>query len=172
MIRLYPDPMLRRRAKEVEPASAAARKAAERLREVFSQVEGLGLAANQVGLLSRAILVRLDDRELVLFNPEVIWRSEELEMDSEACLSLPGVEADVARPREVRVRALDEDGQEVTLALEELPARVLLHEIDHLDGVLYVDHLSAGERRRLLRQYRALRERPVEPDQKLARSAI
>jgi len=171
MIRLYPDPVLRRRAKEVEPASAAARKATERLREAFSQVEALGLAANQVGLLSRVIVVRLGEEERVLLNPEVIWRSEELELDCEACLSVPGVEADLARPKEVRVRAQDEDGKEVDLALEGLLARVLLHEIDHLDGVLYIDHLPAGERRRLLRQYQELRGRESR-DKKPAHSRI
>ncbi|MBC7097658.1 peptide deformylase [Candidatus Bipolaricaulota bacterium] len=169
MILLYPDRALRRRAKEVEPQSPAARTAAQRLREAFSQVEGLGLAANQVGLLHRVILVRLGEEERILLNPRVIWRSEELELESEACLSIPGVEADLARPKEVRVRALLEDGKEVDLSLEGLEARLLLHEIDHLDGVLYLDHLSAGERRRLLREYRRLRSQRDE-DKSLAHS--
>ena len=169
MIRVYPDRVLRRRAKEVEPESPAARKAAQKLREVFSQVEALGLAANQVGLLFRVILVRLGEEERTLLNPEVIWRSEELELESEACLSVPGVEVDLARPKEVRVRALSEDGKEVDLHLEGLEARLLLHEIDHLDGVLYLDHLSAGERRRLLREYRKLRSRKEE-NRRLAHS--
>lgn len=158
MIRLYPDPILRRRAAEVEPGSPAAQEAAQRLREALSQLEGLGLAANQVGTLVRVVLARLGEREWVLINPEVVWRSPELETDSEGCLSLPGVEAEVARPKEIRVRALSEDGEELTFDLEGLEARLLLHEIDHLDGVLYIDHLAAAERRRVLREYRALRE--------------
>jgi len=158
LIRLYPDPILRRRAREVEPGSPEAREAAQRLREALSQAEGLGLAANQVGALVRVVLARLGERDWVLINPEVAWRSPELEMDSEGCLSLPGVEAEVARPVQIRVRALSEEGEELHLELEGLEARLLLHEIDHLDGVLYIDHLSAEERRRVLREYRRARE--------------
>jgi len=158
LIRLYPDPILRRRAVEVAPGSPEAVEAAARLREAFSQLEGLGLAANQVGVLARVILVRLGEEDWVLLNPEVTWRSPELETDSEGCLSLPGVEAEVARPAEIRVRAQTENGEAVEFELEGLEARLLLHEIDHLDGVLYIDHLAAPERRRVLREYRALRE--------------
>ncbi|HEC63489.1 MAG TPA: peptide deformylase, partial [Candidatus Acetothermia bacterium] len=157
MIRLYPDPILRRRAQPVDPTSQAAKQAIQRLQEAFAQVEGLGLAANQVGELVRVILVILDGKERVLLNPRVVWRSEELEVDSEGCLSLPGVEAEVARPKEIRVAAQQETGKPVELALEELEARLLLHEIDHLDGVLYIDHLSQAERRRVLKEYKARR---------------
>ena len=158
MIRLYPDPILRRRAKPAVPGSPQAVEAAAKLREAFSQLEGLGLAANQVGIPVRVILVRLGEEELILLNPEVTWRSLELEAESEGCLSLPGVEAEVARPAEIQVRAQTEDGEPVEFELEGLEARLLLHEIDHLDGVLYIDHLAAPERRRVLREYRALRE--------------
>ena len=158
MIRLYPDPVLRKRARPAVPGSPEAVATADKLREAFSRVEGLGLAANQVGELVRVILVRLGGEELILLNPEVVWRSPELETDSEGCLSLPGVEAEVARPREVRVRALDEGGKPLTLELEGLEARLLLHEIDHLDGVLYIDHLAAADRRRVLADYRRARE--------------
>lgn len=163
MIRLYPDPVLRRRAREVRPGSPEAREVASRLRDAFSQVEGLGLAANQVGALVRVILVKLGEEELVLLNPEVAWRSPELETDSEACLSLPGVEAEVARPAEIKVRALGEDGEELMFELAGLDARLFLHEIDHLDGILYIDHLSVPERRRVLREYRALRDKEGVP---------
>ncbi len=158
MIRLYPDPILRRRARPVKPGTPAANQVARHLREAFAQVEGLGLAANQIGELARAILVVLGGEELVLFDPQVVWRSEELEVDSEGCLSLPGVAAEVARPKQIRVRALEETGEPVELALEDLEARLLLHEIDHLDGVLYIDHLSQAERRRVLQEYKAHRK--------------
>mgnify|MGYP000052911518 CR=1 FL=1 len=158
MIRLYPDPILRRRARPVTPGSPQALAVAAKLRAAFSQLEGLGLAANQVGELARVVLVRLGEEDWILLNPEVVWRSPELESDSEGCLSLPGVEAEVARPAEIKVRAQGEDGAVLTFELEGLEARLLLHEIDHLDGVLYIDHLAAPERRRVLREYRALRE--------------
>ena len=172
MIRTYPDPILRRRAREVAPGSEEAKATAQLLRRAFAEVEGLGLAANQVGKLTRVILVRLGDEERILLNPEVTWRSEELEVDTEGCLSLPGVEAEVARPREVGVSALDEEGGAVKLELEGLEARLLLHEIDHLDGVLYVDHLSAEERRRVLREYQRLRLEAVPETKERASSRL
>ena len=158
MIRLYPDPVLRKVAKPAVPGSPEAKRTAQKLRETFAQVEGLGLAANQVGELVRVILVRLGEEELVLLNPEIVWRSAELETDSEGCLSLPGVAAEVARAKEIRVQALDEAGKPVSLELEDLEARLLQHEIDHLDGVLYIDHLTAAARRQVLAEYQKLRE--------------
>jgi len=142
MIRLYPDPVLRKVAKPAVPGSPEAKRTAQKLRETFAQVEGLGLAANQVGELVRVILVRLGEEELVLLNPEIVWRSAELETDSEGCLSLPGVAAEVARAKEIRVQALDEAGKPVSLELEDLEARLLQHEIDHLNGICFVDRLS------------------------------
>lgn len=94
----------------------------------------------------------------MFFNPEIIARSEELEVEWEGCLSLPGVEAEVPRAKEVVVRALDETGAPVELHLSELEARILQHEVDHLDGELYVDLLPRDERRRVLAEFRAARE--------------
>ncbi|MGC9529754.1 MAG: peptide deformylase [Candidatus Bipolaricaulaceae bacterium] len=156
MIRIYPDPILRRRARPVRPGSAEAEETVRRLTEAFSQVEALGLAANQVGALARVIVVRLgeDEQTYVVLNPQVVSRSAELTEDSEGCLSLPGVEADVPRPQEVVVRGQSPTGKPLELAAAGVDARVVQHEIDHLDGVLYVDHLPVDRRRAVLRAFR------------------
>ncbi len=158
MIRTYPDPILRRPAKRAEPGSPETLEAIEALKRAFDPETALGLAANQVGYPIRAAIVRLGDEIKVLLNPEVVERSQELEVDSEGCLSLPGVEAEVPRPKRVVVRAQDEEGKEVRLELEGLEARLLLHEIDHLDGMLYIDHLPAAERKKLLKLYQEVRK--------------
>jgi peptide deformylase len=155
MVLTYPNPLLRRPTRSVKPGTAEARAAASALREAFGQIEALGLAANQIGLSVRAMIVRLGDEERVLFNPTITARSEELVVDWEGCLSLPGVEAEVPRAKEVVVQAVDEDGAPVELRLADWPARVLQHEVDHLDGVLYVDLLPKDERRQALAEFRA-----------------
>lgn len=142
----------------MEPGSPEARAAAEALRAAFAEIEALGLAANQIGLSVRAMLVRLGDEERVLLNPEITERSDELVVGWEGCLSLPGVEAEVPRAKEVVVRAVDEAGTPVEIHLSELEARLLQHEVDHLDGELYVDLLPKDERRRVLAEFRAARE--------------
>ncbi len=155
----YPNPVLRRPARPVEPRSPEACAAAEALRAAFGEIAALGLAANQIGLPVRVVLVRIGDEERVLLNPEVVARSGELEVAWEGCLSLPGVEAEVPRAKEVVVRATDEEGQPVELHLSELEARLLQHEVGHLDGELYVDLLPRDERRRVLTEFRMAQER-------------
>ncbi len=158
MVRLYPDPCLRVCAEPVNPGSAEAGEACRCLRQTFAQVEGLGLAATQLGLPYRVVLVELGEEQLLLLNPEVTARSEERVVDSEGCLSLPGLQAGIPRAERMEVAALREDGSPVKLALQDLEARVLQHEIDHLDGILFVDHLPAGLRKQLLAGYRPERE--------------
>lgn len=158
MIRTYPDPILRRPSRRAVPGAPETLEAIAALREAFDPETALGLAANQIGYAVRVAIVRLGDEARVILNPEVVERSPELEVDSEGCLSLPGVEADVPRPVRVTVRAQDEEGREIYLEAEGLEARLLLHEIDHLDGLLYIDHLPAAERKELLRRYEEVRK--------------
>ena len=162
MVKLYPDPHLRRATLPVRPGSPEAAEASAALRKAFHELHALGLAANQIGLPYRVILVRLGDEEKVLLNPVITQRSPELVVDSEACLSLPGVDCDVPRAEWVVLQAQDEQGNPVELKLEGLEARVIQHEIDHVDGLLYVDHLPAEERRSVLRAYKQVRERGKE----------
>ncbi len=168
-IKCYPDPVLRRPAQPVQPGSPEAQTAIAALRQAFREVQALGLAANQIGLPYRVVLVRLGEEEKVLLNPVIVERSPQLVEDWEACLSLPGVDSDVPRAEWVVVRAQDEEGRPVELKLEGLEARVMQHEVDHLDGVLYVDHLPVDERREVLRAYRSAQEKqkeqPPSPEQ-------
>ena len=118
---------------------------------------GVGLASPQLGLSQRLLVYRVgpDAPVVVLANPEVEWQSDESETLDEGCLSIPGITVDVERPVYVRVRALDEEGGDRTVEASGLEARVIQHEIDHLDGVLILDRTSRDQRREAMR---ALRE--------------
>lgn len=161
MVRIYPDPILRKPTRPVRPGSPEARAISDALLEAFARVEGLGLAANQIGFPLRAAVVRLEENgdPIVLLNPRILWRSEELVVEEEGCLSLPGVWAEVPRPKAVRVEYQDGDGRRHVLEAEGLNARLLLHELDHLDGVLFIDHLAPAERQRVLRVFREVQAR-------------
>jgi peptide deformylase len=134
--------------------------------ETMYHAEGIGLAAPQVGVSARVLVVDLrrdaDGREsvepahLALVNPRVTWQSEETEKQPEGCLSIPGLEEVVTRPLAVRVEGRDPEGNEVTVEADALFARALQHEIDHLDGVLFVDRVSALKRRMLLKKWKKL----------------
>lgn len=167
MVRIYPDPILRKPTHPVRVGSPEARAAAEALRGAFARIEGLGLAANQIGLLYRAAIVQLsqdgensgDLAPKVFLNPRILWRSRDLVVEEEGCLSLPGVFAEVPRAKKVRVEYQDEEGKRHILEAWDLNARIIQHEVDHLDGVLFIDHLSVSERQRVLRIFRELRSR-------------
>jgi peptide deformylase len=166
-ILIAPHPSLRAKAKPVGPADEEqVRDLAPRMLATMYRAPGIGLAAPQVGVGLRLAVVDLmsDNRPqpLVLVNPEVVWRDETLRLREEGCLSLPGQYADVVRPARVKVRFLDLTGARQEVEADELLAACLQHEIDHLDGVLFVDHLSSLKRnmimRRLAKEMRARRE--------------
>src|SRR5271165_4830611 len=137
-VRKFGDPVLRAKALPVERFDADLRREVERMGELMHDALGIGLAATQVGLLHRVLVYRAHEEDPVaeLVNPVIEWTSEELEVAEEGCLSLPGVHVEVERPARVRVRAQDAAGEAVQLEAEGLRARVIQHEIDHLDGVL------------------------------------
>jgi peptide deformylase len=153
----FGDPVLRTRARPVERFDEVLLAEVEQMGRIMDDALGIGLAATQVGRLSRLLVYRVaEDGPLVaLANPEVEWASEETVVDEEGCLSLPGVLVDVERPARIRVKAQDEHGNFVMLDAEELEARVIQHEIDHLDGVLILDRTSREQRKLAMR---ALRE--------------
>ena len=155
-VRMWGDPVLRTPARPVERFDAALAAQATRMARLMDEALGAGLAANQIGLLNRLLVYRVDrDAPLrVLVNPEVEWAADEDELFAEGCLSLPGVWVDVARPARVRVRARDEHGRPLTVDAEGREASVVQHEIDHLDGVLVLDRLPADERRAAVRRLR------------------
>jgi peptide deformylase len=156
-ILLVPDPVLRRPARPVSEGDAETLRALiPRMLATMYAAPGIGLAAPQVGVSLRLAVIDLqrEDRRapIVLVNPEIVAASPETEPHEEGCLSLPGQYADVVRPRAVTVRYLDEGGARQEVAAEGLLARCLQHEIDHLDGVLFVDHISALKRNIILRR--------------------
>ena len=160
-IRQYPDPVLRMRAREVESFDSELQQLASRMAGLMHGAEGAGLAATQVGVLRRVFVIRMGDNGDVatLVNPEVLWRSDELAVDDEGCLSLQGVLVPVERAASIRVAAKDVDGEHLTLELEGFEARACQHELDHLDGVLTIDRTTDEARREAmatLRQRSAL----------------
>ncbi|MBK1657857.1 peptide deformylase [Paracraurococcus ruber] len=156
-ILLVPDARLRQKARPVGPGDAdAVRALAPRMLDAMYKAPGIGLAAPQVGSLLRMFVVDLQKEEardpMVLVNPEIVAVSEELAVREEGCLSLPGQYADVTRPARVKVRYQDLTGARKEIEADGLLATCLQHEYDHLDGVLFVDHISALKRNMLLRK--------------------
>ncbi len=157
VVRKLGDPVLRAVAVPVERFDESLVREAQRMGELMHDALGVGLAATQVGVLHRLLVYRAytEDPLTVLVNPEIEWRSEETELAEEGCLSLPGVHVEVERAAALRVRAKDEHGKERELEAEGLEARIIQHEIDHLDGVLILDRISRSARKEAMR---ALRE--------------
>ena len=159
-VRKLGDPVLRATALPVERFDEQLRSEVERMGELMHDALGIGLAATQVGVLHRLLVFQAyeDDPLTALVNPELAWRSDELEAGMEGCLSLPGVHVEVERPASVRVRARDETGQELEIEAEGLVARVIQHEIDHLDGILILDRISRQARKEAMRAMREAQE--------------
>ena len=155
-IRLYGDPVLRQKASPIGAITSAEKDLADSmLATLYAIPNGVGLAAPQIGVLKRLVVIDvnredLDSKPLVLINPEIQSLEGEI-VDEEACLSIPDVTADVKRAEKVAVAALNLDGEPISIEGEGFFARVLLHEIDHLDGVLFIDHVG-GLKRQLLRK--------------------
>ena len=152
-IRRYGDPVLKSRATPVDRFDDALRDQVSRMGAIMNDALGVGLAAPQVGLSQRLLVYRVghDAPLIAVVNPEVEWSSKEEEPLEEGCLSLPGVHVDVDRAIHVRVRAQDEHGDPRLIEASGLEARVLQHEIDHLNGVLILEHASREQRKEAIR---------------------
>jgi peptide deformylase len=155
-VRKYGDPVLRAKARPVEVFDAALRDEIARMGALMDDSMGIGLAATQIGTLHRVLVYRVEHDSPVnaLVNPEVEWSGSENEWMEEGCLSLPGVHVDVERPVRVRVRARDAEGEPIVIEASGLEARVIQHEIDHLDGVLIVDRTPRDQRKEAMRVLR------------------
>ena len=155
-VRKFGDPVLRTTALPVDRFDAALGAEIERMGELMHDALGIGLAATQLGVLHRVLVYRAyaDDPITALVNPVLEWSSDETEIAEEGCLSLPGVHVEVERPVRVRVRALDGAGKEILVEAEELEARVIQHEMDHLDGILILDRISREQRKEAMRTMR------------------
>jgi peptide deformylase len=160
-VRCFGDPVLRSAALEVERFDENLREEIARLGRLMSDSLGIGLAATQLGVLNRVLVYRVqsDAPVLGLVNPAIEWSGSELEIMEEGCLSLPGVHVDVERPVHVRVHASGVDGEQMVIEASGLEARVIQHEIDHLDGVLILDRVSREQRKQAMRELREAAER-------------
>jgi len=152
-----PDPALKKISAPVKEVDASVRKLMDDMLETMYQAPGIGLAAPQVGVLKRVIVLDIaregeEPQPLRIANPEIVWVSEEDATYNEGCLSVPEHYADVVRPAACRVRYLDRDNRQQEIAAEGLLATCLQHEIDHLDGILFIDHLTALKRNIILRK--------------------
>ena len=153
-IRQYGDPVLRMRAEEVTDFDDELREVSERMITLMHDAEGVGLAATQVGILRRFFVCILDGEDRLFVNPVVTALGEDTESDAEGCLSLGSVRVPVERLVRVRLAAQDVEGASVALELEGYPARVVQHEVDHLDGKLMLDRTDTEARREALGKLR------------------
>jgi peptide deformylase len=158
LVRQFPDPALRSPALPVGEVDDEVRRLLERMTDIMMTSHGVGLAAPQIGVLRRILVYRArdDDEVKALVDPELLERSEETDVDTEGCLSLLGGELSIPIERHVRVRiaGLDGNGERVEYDAEGFEARVIQHEVDHLDGVLIVDRVQGEERKQALRELR------------------
>ncbi|HEX6306782.1 MAG TPA: peptide deformylase [Longimicrobiales bacterium] len=159
-LRYMGDPVLRVRAAPVDGVTEAIRTLIADMFDTMYAEEGVGLAAPQVGVGQRVIVIDPRDEDIepfALLNPEIVEFSADRERDEEGCLSIPGLKEIVERPRSVRVEALDREGRPVSIAADGLLARILQHEVDHLDGILFVDRVSAIKRKLLLNRWQKVK---------------
>ncbi len=145
-IRIAGDPVLRTKAKKIKKIDASIQKLIDDMIDTMHAAPGVGLAAPQVGVSLRVVVIETpDDGLMALINPEVVKTSGE-RLVMEGCLSVPGYQAEITRSRQVTVKALDRDGKEVRIkAVDTLLAQALEHEIDHINGVLYIDYLTSAD---------------------------
>lgn len=169
-VRTVPDPVLRAKAQPVTSVDGRVQQLMRDMVETMYADDGIGLAANQIGILERVIVIDVSESRdgseaLMMANPEIIWASEETFTYREGCLSVrpcatesfADLYANVTRPRAIRLRYLDINGVAQELEAEELFSQCIQHEVDHLDGILFVDHLSALKRNMILRKIDKLR---------------
>ena len=160
---IAPDARLKIKSEPVERVDDDLRKLMDDMIETMHDAPGVGISAIQVGVAKRVIVIdiaRADEPSapLRLVNPEIVWASDEQVMAEEGCLSLPDQFVELRRPGEVKLRHLDADGVEQEIETDGLLARCILHEMDHLEGILFVDHLSAVRRSIILRRLTKLRK--------------
>ncbi|OLC07700.1 MAG: peptide deformylase [Gemmatimonadetes bacterium 13_1_40CM_66_11] len=160
MLHLLGSPVLRQQAAPVARVDDAVRQLVDDLFETMRAAKGVGLAANQIGVARRVAVVDIgeDPPPLVLINPVILERGDEHEIAEEGCLSIPEIFGDVERHARVVVDALDSDGKKFRAEALGYKARAIQHEIDHLDGILFLDHLSAVKRSLLLAKWKKSRK--------------
>lgn len=159
-----PDAVLTQIAQPVARVDDAIRRQMKDMLETMYDAPGIGLAANQIGMLNRVLVMDLEwkkdggsENPIFMANPEIIWRSEDISVMEEGCLSVPDQYAEVERPASVRVKYLDFNGKEAELTAEGLMSHCVQHEIDHLNGLRFIDHLSKLKRDMMIRRVQKLK---------------
>ena len=161
-ILLVPHPVLRQKANKLNNIHVEDIKIANNMMEVMKKAPGIGLAANQVGILKQIVTINFEDKENnkkanhILFNPSIIHYSKETIVMEEGCLSLPEQYADIERPKKINIEYINENKQSITREVDGYEARILQHEIDHLSGKLFVDYLSSLKRNILIKKVKKL----------------
>lgn len=167
-IYVFGEPVLREKARPVEKFDSSLQKLIKRMIAAMKEADGVGLAAPQIGIPCRVIVVDVGEGPFALINPEVIWESEEKSDFDEGCLSFPGVTVTITRPERIRIQYLDEKGNKNILEADSLLARVIQHEIDHLNGVLIIDRATKEQKlealERLSETLKAIEEGRVTPE--------
>lgn len=167
----YPDPILKEKAQKVTKIDDNIKGLLDDMLETMYAAQGVGLAAPQIGILQRLVVIDVEqDKEnskgnpVYMINPEITWRSEEISVCAEGCLSVPQQRADVERPASVKLKYTDKDGTEHEILAEGFFATAVQHELDHLDGILYIDHISRLKRNMLLKKLKKYREEQKEEE--------
>ncbi len=161
-IKIYPDPVLRKKSENVTSIDKEIGKLIKDMFEIMEEADGIGLAAPQIGISKRIVVISINEKKfdrLALINPVIESYSTQTTVMEEGCLSVPGVNAEVERPQTIVVKSLTRSGRLVEISAEDLLARVLQHEIDHLDGILFIDRVNSQERKRVEEDIEALHKR-------------
>lgn len=155
-IKKYPDPILRQRCQEIEKINDEILKLVEEMKKKMIEKNGVGLAANQIGVSKRIIIVQTESGPQVFINPKILNKSKETEILEEGCLSLSGLFLKIKRAKEVLIEAQDTDGKPLQIEAEDLTARIFQHEIDHLDGILFIDRLGFFQKLKIRKNLKEL----------------
>lgn len=164
-LKVYPDPILAEKCADVEIGDVSVLPVLEEMSKELYELEGAGLAAPQVGILKKLVVIDIRAEPATLYkmiNPKIVWASEEMIDSKEGCLSLPGIRDTVSRHEKVRVEYYDENFEKQTVEGEEFLSCCLQHEIDHLSGRLYIDRLSRLKKSRFLSKFRKLQQEKEE----------
>jgi len=152
----YPNPILRKKSEEIKEITPEIKKLGFDMVDTMIKNKGIGLAAPQVGELKRIITVYTRKGPRIFINPRILSSSKEVDIAEEGCLCLPGIFTDVKRPKGVEFEALDEEGRKVLINDEEFLARILQHEVDHLEGIIFIDKIGFWERMKLGRKIKEI----------------
>ena len=145
----YPNTILRQKAEVIDDIDDDLRRLIDEMIEAMYLDEGIGLAGPQVGVSKRIIVMDIGQGPIAIINPEITQRGDEVETVEEGCLSFPGIRLDISRSTEITVRGISDKGEPIEFSAVGLLARVLMHEIDHLDGILFIDHAPSIQRKLL-----------------------